>query len=178
VEDIAFYENVFAEAFCKYLFRDSLQKLSSGREFARSNFQWQPQIVKASAAVLVRDYDEVISAVILQQLHDKGIIDDKNGNNYHVMNYIWTKLSYIPWHSDNIYINAITIYLNERWDPDWGGIFLYYTDKESPNIKGYIPKFNTAVKNNNRIAHSTTMISTDAESPRVTVQLFTKAESK
>jgi hypothetical protein len=176
MEDIEFYENVFREDFCKFLFRNSLENLSSGRGFASSNFQWQPEIVRASAAVLVRDYDvydRKLSNIILQQLYDKGVIDDKN---YTVMNYVWTRLSYIPWHSDGRRRNAITIYLNEYWDSNWGGIYLYYTDMERKNIKGYLPKFNTAVKNNNKISHSTTMISMDAESPRVTIQLFAKAE--
>jgi hypothetical protein len=161
MEDIEFYENVFREDFCKFLFRNSLQNLSSGRGFARSNFQWQPEIVRASAAVLIRDYDvhdQKLSNIILQQLYDKGVIDDKN---YAVMNYVWTRLSYIPWHNDGRRRNAITI---------------YYTDMERKNIKGYLPKFNTAVKNNDKISHSTTMISMDAESPRVTIQLFAKAE--
>jgi Rps23 Pro-64 3,4-dihydroxylase Tpa1-like proline 4-hydroxylase len=93
------------------------------------------------------------------------------------MNYVWTRLSYIPWHNDAASRIAITIYLNEYWDPDWGGIFLYSTDIEPRNIKGYVPKFNTAIKNNNKILHSTTMISMDAKSPRITIQLFTNAEN-
>src|SRR5205807_392777 len=95
--------------------------------------------------------------------------------NYHVMNYVWTRLSYIPWHNDGARGTAITIYLNEYWDPDWGGIYLFHTEREPTNIKGYLPKFNTAVKNNNTVSHSTTMISMDAQIPRVTIQLFTKA---
>jgi hypothetical protein len=173
MEDIEFYEGVFKDEFCKFLFQDSLQKLSSGREFTRSNFQWQPKIVRASAAVLVRDYDTKLAAIILQQLNDKGVINDKN---YSVMNYVWTRLSYIPWHNDNHRRNAITVYLNENWHADWGGIFLYAEDSERRKIKGYVPRFNTAVKNNSKIQHSTTMISMDAESPRVTIQLFAKGD--
>ena len=177
-EDIVFYDNVLKESFCKYLLQDSLQNLSSSREFSRSNFHWQSEIVRMSAPVLVRDYDTKMSALILQQLHDRGVVDDKNYKNYHVMNYIWTRLSYIPWHNDQAYISAITIYLNEYWDPNWGGIYLYRTREEArQNIKGYLPKFNTAVKNNNRVSHSITMISMDAASPRVTIQLFTKTGS-
>jgi Rps23 Pro-64 3,4-dihydroxylase Tpa1-like proline 4-hydroxylase len=112
-----------------------------------------------------------MSGIILKQLLDRGVINDKN---YDVMNYVWTRLSYIPWHNDSIYTSAVTIYLNEFWDPDWGGIYLYHTDMEPKDIKGYIPKFNTAIKNNHKIYHSTTIIAMDAELPRITVQLFTK----
>jgi hypothetical protein len=176
-DDIVFYENVFKETFCKYLFQDSLRNLSSSREFSRSNFHWESKIVRMSAPVLVRDYDTKMSAIILQQLHDKGVIN-KNYNNYHVMNYVWTRLSYIPWHNDGDYMSAITVYLNEYWDPNWGVIYVYRTSAEpKQNIRGYLPKFNAAVKNNNRVSHSTTMISMDAASPRVTIQLFTKTGS-
>jgi hypothetical protein len=169
-DDIEFYDSVFNEEFCKYLYRDALKALSSGREFTRSNFQWQPEIVKVSTAVLVRDYDRVMSNIILQQLCDRGVIEN---HNYHVMNYVWSRLSYIPWHHDDKRRNAITIYLNEYWDHNWGGIYLYYTDPM--HLKGYLPKFNTAIKNSNTLVHSTTIISMDAESPRVTIQLFTKS---
>jgi Rps23 Pro-64 3,4-dihydroxylase Tpa1-like proline 4-hydroxylase len=114
-----------------------------------------------------------MSELILQKLLDNGVINDKT---YIVMNYVWTKLSYIPWHNDTTYTSAITIYLNEYWDPDWGGIFLYHTETEQKNIKGYIPKFNTAIKNSRKVYHSTTIISMDAETPRVTVQLFKGGE--
>jgi Rps23 Pro-64 3,4-dihydroxylase Tpa1-like proline 4-hydroxylase len=113
-----------------------------------------------------------MSNLILQQLYERGVIGDKN---YHVMNYVWTRLSYIPWHHDDTRRNAITVYLNEWWDPNWGGIYLYRTGNDANDIRGYLPKFNTAIKNSNTLVHSTTMISPDAEAPRVTVQLFTEA---
>jgi len=110
-DDIALYQTAFKKTFCKYLFQDSLRNLSSGPKFSRSNFRWEPKIVRTSVPVFVRDYDKKMFALTLQQLHDKGIIGDKDYNKYH-------------------------------------------------------DKFNTAVKNNNK--DSTTMISMDAASLRVT----------
>jgi Rps23 Pro-64 3,4-dihydroxylase Tpa1-like proline 4-hydroxylase len=170
VNGISIYENVLEEQFCKFLLKNSLQELSSGKEFSRSNLHWEPNIVKASTLVLVRDYNEILKKMILSQLLKKSIIDNCD---YVVMNYAWSKLSYIPWHNDGHRKTAITIYLNEIWDENWGGIFLY-KDKKTNHIKGYIPKFNTAIKNDSHVIHSTTMVSLDAEVPRITIQIFPK----
>jgi Rps23 Pro-64 3,4-dihydroxylase Tpa1-like proline 4-hydroxylase len=178
MQDIMFYDDVLKEQFAKHLLRDSMDNLSSGRGFTHSNFHWSPGIVKASQVVLVRDYEQEMAALILSQLQDRGILDDEeyHVNDYHVMNYAWTKLSYIPWHNDPDYKNAITVYLNEHWDRDWGGIYLY-VDRETKGIKGYVPQFNSGLKNNSKLDHSTTLISVDAEYPRLTIQVFPKTQS-
>jgi hypothetical protein len=163
-----FFENVFEDKFCRFLLRESLVILHSNQLVWTTNLRWDPKVVKASAPVLVRPYNDLLKDKILNQLLKKEIIKHKE---YDVMNYVWTRLSYIPWHNDGHVRSAITIYLNENWHKDWGGIFLFM-EKESEQIKGYIPKFNSAVRNESGIMHSTTIISSDAEAPRITIQLF------
>jgi hypothetical protein len=165
---VEFFENVFQEQFCRFLLCESLELLRSRHCVWRSNLQWNPDVVKASSPVLVRPYNDLLKNSILNQLLKNKIIKHKE---YHVMNFVWTKLSYIPWHSDPGESSAITVYLNEKWHEDWGGIFLF-REKESEQIKGYIPKFNSAVKNESGIMHATTIVSSDAETPRITIQLF------
>jgi len=91
---------------------------------------------------------------------------------YHVMNYVWTRLSYIPWHDDGQRPEAITLYLNDQWDLDWGGLILYRDRKQQ--IRAYPPTFNCGLKNSNSVIHSTTPVNLDAPEPRFTVQLFSK----
>jgi Rps23 Pro-64 3,4-dihydroxylase Tpa1-like proline 4-hydroxylase len=167
---ISIYKNVFDERLCRFLFGNAIKELSEGTSFRRSNFHWDSSIVRASQVVLVRDCDETLSKLILSKLAQKSIIDNYQ---YDVMNYVWTKLSYIPWHSDGHRKHAITVYLNEDWDEDWGGVFLY-KDANTEQIKGYAPQFNTAIKHDGGIEHATTMITTDAACLRVTLQLFSK----
>ena len=167
--DVEFFDNVFEPDFCNFLLRDSQAKLASGREFTRSNYQWAGVIVRASQPVLVRDYDPALAAIILGQLIKRGVV---NNSDFVVMNYAWSRLSYIPWHNDAMHELAITVYLNDTWDQDWGGVFLY--KDETAGIRGYAPKFNTCVKNAGHVLHSTTMITTDAGAPRLTLQLFPK----
>jgi Rps23 Pro-64 3,4-dihydroxylase Tpa1-like proline 4-hydroxylase len=124
--------------------------------------------VKASSPVLVRPYNDLLKNSILNQLLKNNVIKHTD---YSVMNFVWTKLSYIPWHDDPAASSAITVYLNEKWHRDWGGIYLF-SENEGEQIRGYIPKFNSAVKSESRVMHATTIISSDAETPRITVQLF------
>jgi hypothetical protein len=168
--DIEFFDQVFEPVFCNFLLKDSREKLASGHEFTRSNYQWASNVVKASAPVLVRHYDPALAAIILDQLIKRGVLESTE---FVVMNYAWSRLSYIPWHSDDMHEVAVTVYLNELWDRDWGGVFLYRD--QAAEIRGYAPKFNSCVRNAGHIMHSTTMITTDAGSPRLTVQIFPKA---
>ena len=49
--------------------------------------------------------------------------------------YVWGGGSYITWHPDECYPYNGTIYLNEEWDSDDGGVFLY-KDSQTKEIKG------------------------------------------
>lgn len=168
-----FYEDVLTDGFCKFLLKDSLANLSTGDAFFESNLYWPPRLVRSSEPILFRPYNEAMNGLILEQLINKKVIEHKN---YKIRNFVWRKLSYLPWHDDQGYNSAVTIYLNDDWNIDWGGIFLY-KEKGSPFVQGYVPKFNTAVKNDSGIWHAVTHISADAEFPRVTIQLFSESEN-
>jgi hypothetical protein len=84
-----------------------------------------------------------------------------------IMYYYWESGSYIPWHSDGGYGNALTIYLNKEWDYKWGGLFQYYDD----GIKTIIPESNLGVLQTGHVNHSTTI--TNKDTPiRKTIQIF------
>lgn len=166
---IQFFENVFEERFCTFLLANARAQLGNGAEFKRSNFHWLPSIRKSSAVVLVRDYDDILSKHILDELIKKGVVENET---YKVMNFAWTRLSYIPWHNDSNHTEAITIYLNDIWDLDWGGLFLYKDNNQ--NIRAFAPRFNCGLKNWNNILHATTPVSLDAPEPRFSIQIFPK----
>ena len=166
--DFSLFENVFETKFCLWLLNDARKALSETCEFSRSNHHWLPHIVRASAPVLVRDYQPSQAQFILAKLVERGVIEHVN---YAVMNYAWSRLSYIPWHRDEHSETAVTIYLNDVWDSDWGGLFLY---REEPGqvIRAVAPQFNLAVRNTGNLPHATSMITPDAAEPRFTIQLF------
>jgi hypothetical protein len=85
--------------------------------------------------------------------------------------YYWHPESFISWHSDDIHAGGATIYLNETWDKDNGGLFLYRENIDP--IKGVIPKLNRCVFQTGGLPHTTT--STHWNSPiRKSMQVFFK----
>ena len=120
--DIEVFENVFEPKYCSFLLEDARNALSKGTEFSRSSNHWGPEVVRSSQPVLIRNFETLPAEFVLAMLRDRGVVDHFE---YTVMNFAWCRLSYIPWHNDHHRKSAITIYLNETWDRDWGGLFLY-----------------------------------------------------
>jgi Rps23 Pro-64 3,4-dihydroxylase Tpa1-like proline 4-hydroxylase len=133
----------------------------------KTNLSWGQNIVKSSSQVssfnLINEkkfYDEILN-------YYKDYLKNKNINPG-IMYYIWNNLSYIPFHKDEHSVIASTIYLNDNWHEDYGGLFLYKTKNE---IKAIVPEFNKCIINTNNIAHATTLITMNAPY-RETLQLF------
>jgi len=169
---IKFYENALEPDLCRTLYNHSIERLKDPASTWRTNYWWEHGIVKESHTVLVYNYTNEEADIILESLIRNGVIDDKN---YMVMNYVWTKSSYIPWHSDGHVTEGITVYLNEIWNDNWGGFFLYREKFPDTHLQGIVPRFNMASKNFGNVDHSVTTITPDADN-RITLQLFRNNE--
>lgn len=166
--NISLFEEALEPRYCKLLLEEARSELSNGRSFCRSSFHWEEALRRASAPVLVRDFDPVQASFITGMLKQRGVIDSTD---YSVMCHVWPHLSFIPWHLDGKYKNAVTIFLNEEWDRNWGGIFLY-EESGSGQISGVVPRFNLGIRNSAILPHAITHVSTEAPEPRFTLQLF------
>ena len=164
------FENALDEKFCRFLAEQTQTLLRNGDRQWRSNLSWQDGVVRSSHLVLIRECPEAERQLILAQLIKKEIVSTLD---YVVMIYAWTKYSYIPWHNDGHKESAITIFLNNKWEEDWGGLFLYKNENEQ--ILGITPKFNMAIRNKGHVPHAVTMITPDAETLRLTLQIFSKS---
>ncbi|GAA4051313.1 2OG-Fe(II) oxygenase [Parerythrobacter jejuensis] len=169
MSEIAFFDEALDPAFARALVLDARRQLDQGSREWFTNFTWSEKIRRASHPVLIRTYDPRQVAMICQQLEAKGVIEP--GHEWRVTNTAWTRLAYIPWHNDTKHAEAVTVYLNEEWDPDWGGLFLW-RDGANGAIHAKEPLFNTALRNSGAVLHATTPVMLDAPEPRFTVQLF------
>ena len=88
--------------------------------------------------------------------------------------HIFPNLSYIRWHDDHLTKAALTIYLNEKWDVDWGGYLLYEIHNE---IKAIKPGKNLGVLQENSVKHSVSTINIGADN-RVSLQFFLSNNKK
>lgn len=78
--------------------------------------------------------------------------------------------SSISLHNDSHVEFGATLYLNEAWVPDDGGIFLYQHAEN--DWRAHIPEFNTLVVNDNHTLHMVTPVSPFAKHYRYTIQIF------
>jgi hypothetical protein len=166
---ITFFDRALEPQFAQLLLDEARSALREGKPIWRTNFGWAEGVRRASHPVLVRDYGSPLADLIRSQLAATGVID--LAHSWRVMGYCWTSLSYIPWHNDRDHAEAVTVYLNDRWEADWGGLFLW-RDQQEGAIRAYEPRCNTALRNSGAVLHATTPVMLDAPEPRFTLQLF------
>tara|TARA_R100000951_G_scaffold77825_1_gene65688 strand:+ start:1755 stop:2285 length:531 start_codon:yes stop_codon:yes gene_type:complete len=76
----------------------------------------------------------------------------------------------INWHNDASWKYGATYYLNNRWNPDWGGEFMFTGD----NGHGYIPIVrNSLVIIKSPFRHKVNPVLTSIV-PRISIQMFMK----
>lgn len=97
----------------------------------------------------------------------------KEYQNLTVYMHIWLPGSQINWHhdqSDTTPRLSSTIYINEAWNWNWGGLFVY--DDEVEGQRWIFPHSNLMVWFKPPVWHSTTMVTLAAEYPRLSIQCF------
>ena len=134
-----------------------------------SHETWKADIIKTSAVVFARVLPREQAQQIYTSMLTRNLVGISN-QFPKVMSYLWHPLSYIPWHNDGHHQASATIYLNEVWDLDWGGYFLW---KEGGEIRTTPPVFNRLIVSSENVEHSTTLTTVDAPL-RQTVQIFFK----
>ena len=89
--------------------------------------------------------------------------------------HIWPSGSQIGWHHDADDTGAVdrigsTIYINEHWNWNWGGLFIY---DDPDHGQGWVfPEHNKMVWFVPPVWHATSMVGLNAEFPRLSIQLF------
>ena len=135
----------------------------------RSNYtSWKSNIVFNSAPILIFDLHENLKKQIFLYLTQHKIFNDHDYDLVGIVYHYFSPYSHIPWHHDLGHEKAVTIYMNEKWDQNWGGYFAYEVDNEIKCIK---PTFNMAVVVTPPTDHTVFLINPQA-SVRETIQIF------
>lgn len=143
--------------------------------FTTSLTSWQNQLQKSSTPIIryvLNKNDDTLFQFLKKEIENKipYYIDS-------MVIHLSPKLSYIPWHNDSHVIAALTIYLNKKWDVNWGGYFLYKLNNE---IKAIKPEFNLALLQEGGatgLPHCVTTTNIDADL-RISLQLFLTNKKK
>lgn len=141
-----------------------------------SNNSWNKNLLSSSSNILCHlIQNKNINKKIKICVEDKINLKFEQTNLKFICHiYIWGAGSYIPWHDDSCYPYNGTIYLNEEWDSDNGGIFLYKNDEKN-KIFGIEPQYNLMVVNyenqiNKQNSHCVTYILPTCIERRITIQ--------
>ena len=142
-------------------------------EFEKSNFKdnlvWEDDVKHFSHPVKISEInDSDIIKLISDTLKNINIAPLNKNVIKGCLFYKWEPGCYIPWHQDSNHSAGLTIYLNDDWSYENGGLFLY---EENNDIKTIIPQKNKAVLQVGGVPHSTTIVSKYSK-PRKTIQIF------
>jgi Rps23 Pro-64 3,4-dihydroxylase Tpa1-like proline 4-hydroxylase len=83
-------------------------------------------------------------------------------------------LSFIDWHKDSHCIAALTVYLNEKWNDNWGGYLIY---EENDELKAIKPEKNLAIIQKTPLNHSVSIVNIGADY-RISLQMFLHKENE
>ena len=176
------YDNVLSEELIKNIME--YFKLIIGSDVWCSNSAWDQNLSLISTNTLTHQItNTILKKEIKKEIEVAIKVDfDKENLDFLPFIYIWSGGSYITWHEDNLYPYNGTIYLNEEWDSDDGGVFLY-KDNLTKEIKGIEPTYNSMVVNSDteddqHTPHCVTCIVPGTIKKRVTLQWRTLPKRK
>ena len=88
--------------------------------------------------------------------------------------YIWNKMAGISNHNDGHTNLAATLYLNDIWDPNWGGLFVWKdkNEKKEYKLNAICPKQNMLIINDEKEMHLVTPTAPTIPYIRITIQIW------
>jgi hypothetical protein len=140
-----------------------------------TNFAWPEAIIKDSAAVLCFLTPDEFLDEIQNSIYSAGVFDPEKdsplrGGISTCLTYVWTYNSYIPLHQDGKHRKTLTVYCNESWNYEKGGVFQWF-DYENRKWESLIPGRGTVIFNDKDEPHATTPVKT-REQFRISLQIF------
>lgn len=165
-------EQAFEPRFCRWLLAQARASLAKdGTDgFRPVKGRWQDFLLEGSeTSILSFHVYGIPRDFILAGLRKSGCVSE---GEHSVVLHAGPAGSCINWHTDTGHSRAATIYLNEIWEADWGGQFVYrFDDDEEP--RSITPRFNTAVCIETPLKHRTLRVSEEAGEMRFSLQVFT-----
>jgi len=164
------YENVLNENTLNLIYRELTHFMEHEHLWSCSNFKWGDKFsnlrTNISGTTMVAKVSDTLTEIILEDLDD--VLPSMNHKL--IKYFVWLPNSGISKHTDYTYKFGSTIYLNESWDINDGGLFLY--ENATDDWRVHIPRYNTMVVNDTGLVHMVTPVSAFAKHNRYTIQIF------
>lgn len=133
-----------------------------------SNICWPEYLSNGIlGTTLCTEVSEVLSGQIHREISDYV----PEHNSIFCQYYLWQRNSGIKKHDDGNHKFGATIYLNQNWDIDNGGFFIW-KDKFTDELKVLSPEKNMMVLNSNEEEHLVTPVLPSSTDLRYTIQIW------
>jgi hypothetical protein len=152
----------------------TLEKLKAftrdGKQPSGTNFfSWDGNVTGVSNAIFKFNLTDELKELVAKELIEKNIVQF-TPKRWDVAIQLNSRMAYIPWHDDLNWAFTATVYLNNEWDPEWGGYFVYKDDNE---IKAIVPSYNKSVSFKPPFWHSVLLTGINAPL-RESLQIFVR----
>jgi hypothetical protein len=102
---------------------------------------WDNNVVLDSSHILIYDINNKENEILFNKL--KIFIESKIKRPLKSIVFVfYTPCSHIPFHDDSCYNGSVTIYLNEYWDRNHGGFYMFELNNE---LRAIVPKKNMGI---------------------------------
>lgn len=169
MQELRVIKNFFSKEEIKFIKNYSEDVFESREILLSSKREWQKGLNDTSNEILIYVIDPIVDAEIYDIISLK-MKKEFNMNIGGMSFFFYTNQSNINWHNDGGWSGAATIYLNEKWNREDGGFFIYEKDKKF-GIE--LPEFNKCVFQKGGVDHATTLTSEDAPVRKI-LQVFFK----
>lgn len=140
------------------------------RECRTNITSWDRNVLMFSGPILIWDFPEDLKSELIGRVkHHFGELQDDV--EWIVTYTLGGRQSYISWHDDWPHLYAMTIYLNDNWNINWGGLLVCSEDSEGNSMEAIKPKFNCGIVIRPPVFHLTTSTTIDAPM-RESIQIF------
>jgi len=166
-----FYKDFLSEELYQTCYEDLISKLNS-EDWKYTRLTWsEPNVTNGTTgSVLSSSVSDKVQNLIYDRFST--IVDISEYNSIKMEYYIWQPYSGLSLHDDEGYGMAATIYLNENWDVDYGGMFMWKDSLEPELFKAIPPIKKMMVLNDEKESHMVSTISPLSPSLRSTIQVW------
>ena len=165
------YHNALSDSLQKECIENIQQNLGN-RIWTSSSVNWSDTVREhITGSCISCDVDNSIVLKLQNELEKYFPVFD----NLIFQFYIWQHNSGISLHDDGNRKFSATAYLNNFWNSNWGGTFLWYENSDdisTGKVNGLIPQCKTLVVNDEKQSHFVTPVAFTAPDFRVTIQIW------
>jgi len=166
-----FYQDFLSESEFNICYNELLNKLQSD-SWKYTKVTWASQEVTegTTGCVLSSEVSKTVFDIIYNKFSQ--LIEITENSKISICYYIWQANSGLALHDDGNHKVAGTIYFNENWNPNYGGMFIWKESLDDIIFKGISPTKNMFILNDEQQLHMVTPISPNSPDLRVTIQIW------